>query len=306
MFDIARGSMRGRLKLGVLRTPRNALYAAAVSLVGLVATGVIGLLSPMGHRFDALTLHGFTGLYRPRLAPAIELVMQVGNPPVYALLGALLAGVAVRRGRPLLAVAVVGILFASEGTTELLKPLLGGARPPDWVEGGWAIGQASWPSGHATAAISLSMCAILVTPSHLRHITATVGGLLSITVGYALVVTAAHLASDVIGAVFVSAFWTAAALALLWRRHHGVTRRPVVASVKSAIPLAVMGGLAAIAMLAALATRPQAVARYLPSHAVFLCGALAVASAVALALTALTHMTSGFEDRLDTGPRIPA
>lgn len=294
--ELSRRARRLQSSSGEL-TARSALWAAGVSLSGLIVTGVVALLLPVGYRFDQNTLHGFTQLNQPRVTPAIDLLMQVGNPPVYALLGVLIAGVALRRHRPRLALAVLAILVASGTTAELLKPLLGGTRPPDWVGVGppWAIGQASWPSGHATAAMSLSMSAILVTPARLRHLTAVAGALLTIAVSYALIATAAHLPSDVIGAFFVSSLWTALALAALWRsspstdpserpfHERSVFNRRIVSAVLA-------GGVAAIAVLAF--AKPLAIARYLPAHAEFVFGASLIALLV-LALTAgLLQMAS--------------
>ena len=145
-------------------TSRAALRAAALSLAGLILTGTVALALPAGRGLDATTLHGFMGFDRPVLDPVILLVIQVGNPVIYAFLGALIALAAHRRHQPRLALAIVAILFASVATSEVLKVVLAGSRPGDWISPNWSIGRASWPSGHATAAMSLSMCALMASP----------------------------------------------------------------------------------------------------------------------------------------------
>jgi len=277
-----------------MRGSASPLRAAAFCAVALTLTGVIGLLLPVGYHVDAITLHGFRQLDRPRAAPLFVLLSQVGNPVVYGVVGALIATVALARSRPRVALAVVAILIASGATTELLKPLLGGTRPPEWAGADWTIGQGSWPSGHATAAMSLSMCAILVAPARLRQLTATAGVLLTIAVSYMLVITAAHLLSDVIGAFFVSSLWTTLALAAL---RHGRPARVLAASARPqmanpVLPFAAVVSLGTLVGLAGMIARPEAVAAFLPGHAALMAAVVLIALTVPALAGWLAHMTS--------------
>ena len=217
-------------------TSRAALRAAALSLAGLILTGTVALALPAGRGLDATTLHGFMGLDRPVVDPVIVLVTQVGNPVIYAFLGALIALAAHRRHQPRLALAIVAILFASVATSEVLKVVLAGSRPGDWISPNWSIGGASWPSGHATAAMSLSMCAIMASPPARRQLIAAAGAALTIAVSYALVIAGGHLPSDVVGAFFVSAFWTALALAVLRRHQEGLAPTSWRSFLRSSLP----------------------------------------------------------------------
>ncbi len=261
-----------------MSTSRNALRAAALSLAGLILTGMVALAWPAGRGLDATTLHGFMGLDRPIVDPLVFLVTQVGNPVIYAFLGALIAIAAHRRHQPRLAVAIVAILFASVATSELLKVVLAGARPEDWVSPSWSIGDASWPSGHATAAMSLSMCAIMASPPARRHLVAAAGAALTIAVSYAVVIAGGHLPSDVVGAFFVSAFWTALAVAVLRRHQEGLQPTSWRAFLRSSLPpCAVTWGIGATLAAAAVIARPETVAGYVPGHEKFLIGALLIA-----------------------------
>jgi membrane-associated phospholipid phosphatase len=272
---------------------RTATRAAALSLAGLILTGIVSLALPFGRGLDATTLHGFMGFDRPIADPLLLLVMQVGNPVIYALLGGLIANVALRQRRPQLAVAIVAILFGSVASAELLKLLLAGLRPGVWVTPDWSIGGATWPSGHATAAMSLSMCAIMVSPPARRYLVAAAGAALTIAVSYALVIAGGHLPSDVVGAFFVSALWTSLAVAVLRRNQEEVTLGTWRSFLRSALPpFAVTWGIAAALVLAVVIARPEAVAGYVPGHMRFLVGALLIAMVAQAVVTGFARLLS--------------
>jgi membrane-associated phospholipid phosphatase len=259
-------------------TSRTALRAAALSLAGLILTGILALTWPAGRGFDAATLHGFLSLDRPLLDPLLLLIIQVGNPVIYAFLGGLIVLAARRRQQPRLAMAIVAILFASVATAEVLKVALTGIRPGDWISPDWSIGASSWPSGHAAAAMSLSMCAIMASPPARRHLVAAAGAALTIAVSYALVAAGGHLPSDVVGAFFVSSFWTALALAVLRRHQEGLAPTSWRTFLRSSLPAYVVPwGLAATLVLAVVVARPERVAGWVPGHEKFLVGALLIA-----------------------------
>lgn len=276
-------------------TSRTALGAAALSLAGLILTGIVALVLPVGRSLDATTLHGFMGLDRPIVDPLPPLAIQVGNPVIYAFLGALIAIFALRHGQRRLAVAIVVILFGSVLSAESLKLLLAGSRPEDWIAPGWSIGDASWPSGHATAAMTLSMCAIMVSPPAWRHLAAAAGAVLTIAVSYSLVIAGGHLPSDVIGAFFLSALWTSLAVAVLRRHQDELTASPWRSFLRSSLPAyTVTWGIGASLILALVIARPEAVAGYLPGHETFLVGAMLVALIAQALIT-------GFARLLGTG-----
>jgi membrane-associated phospholipid phosphatase len=97
-------------------------------------------------------------------------------------------------------------------TAEVLKPLL--AHPHARV-GGVSIGAASWPSGHATAALTVVLCTVLVVPQRLRVLAATLGGAYALAVGCSLLILAWHMPSDVLGGYLVATLWMALAVASL-------------------------------------------------------------------------------------------
>jgi hypothetical protein len=162
------------------------------------------------------------------------------------------------------------IIGGANLTTQLLKPALADLRVID-LAGVATIYPGSWPSGHATAAMSLALCCVLVVGPQLRAVAALLGAGYAIAVGYALVSLGWHLPSDILGGYLVAAMFTlvgAAALAALEARrpeHARAARTPAMTPV-SVATLALGAG----AMVA-------------------LVGALAVVRAPGMALSALDH-----------------
>jgi len=187
------------------------LCIAGLCVVALALTYVAAALVPATHFKDALALYRITLLGGPRIDDLANKLLHLLEPLMFTVWGLMLVIVALARGRPRVALAVALVLGLAPGTAEVLKPLL--AHPHAWVEGGSYVGAASWPSGHTTAATILAMCAVLVAPERLRPIVAVLGALLALAAGFAVLVLAWHLPSDVLGAYLLSTFWIALAVA---------------------------------------------------------------------------------------------
>ena len=202
---------------------------------------------------------------------------------VLAAVAAVLAAL-VRRRFDLAAVAVATLAGANL-TTHLLKPLLAHADP---LGGEAARGlDASFPSGHATAAMSLALVAVIVAPRRWRGWVSVLAAGYAACVGVGLVALVAHYPSDVVGGYLVAGAWAAAmaAIALAWRERGGpAPARVPLPSAGTAIALL---GLAVVA--AALLLVPASHLR----HGVFAVSAVAI-SAIALMLPlGLTIVLSG-------------
>ncbi len=201
---------------GVLRTPRIPLLGAAACALGLAATGVVALLLPFGQARDSATLQGFTALNRPRITVLLDHVAHLADPRSYALIGFSLAGIALLRRRPRIAGTIVALLVLTGLTTRELKPLLASPRYDGWLGSG-QIAAASWPSGHATASMTLALCAILAVPARLRPTVAVLGAGFAISVSYSILALGWHFPSDVLGGFLVAMTWTLLAVAgLAW------------------------------------------------------------------------------------------
>jgi membrane-associated phospholipid phosphatase len=201
---------RSRARLENPPSAAAALLVAGLCAVALALTWVVAALVPATHAKDAVALYDFTLLGRPRVDDLANALLHLLEPALYILWGVLLMAVALWRRRPLTALAVGIVMGMAPLTAETLKPLLAHAHSRIY---GDEITAASWPSGHASAATALVMCAVLVAPQRLRPTVAVLGALFAAAVGFSLVLLAWHLPSDVLGGYLVGTLWAALAVA---------------------------------------------------------------------------------------------
>src|SRR5205085_11232822 len=102
------------------------------------------------------------------------------------------------------------------GPPELLKPLLAHPRAASLLGGRAPVGAASWPSGHATAAMSLALTYVLAAPGRLRPVVAALGAAFAVAVSYSFLTLGWHYPSDVFGGFLVATVWTLSGIALLF------------------------------------------------------------------------------------------
>lgn len=277
----------------VLRRPGPPLLLALLGALALALVGAATYLVPLGRARDSAALEGFAALDRPRLNPWLDLVAHLADPGPYALIGLALIAVALARRRPRLAVTVAVLLVLTGATTATLKHAFASPRFEDWIA--WPIADASWPSGHATASMTLALLGILVSPARLRPLAAVVGGGFALAVSYAILALRWHLPSDVLGGYLVAGTWIMAALAALnaaerrWpaRRPPVDERPPGRADVVAALAVAAAAALGAVAVAL---RRPDAVASFVDEHTTF----VAVAAAIAvLGISLATGLAAG-------------
>jgi membrane-associated phospholipid phosphatase len=190
----------------------GALGLAGLCVLALALVWVFAELVPAVQVKDAVALHDFTLLSRPRVDGVATFLLHLLEPLQFVLWGTALVAVAVARDRPRVALAVVAMMALAPLTAETLKPLL--AHPHVSVDG-VSVGPASWPSGHATAALALIYSAVLVAPARLRPLVAGIGAVFAAAVGCSLLILAWHMPSDVIGGYLVATLWAALAVAAL-------------------------------------------------------------------------------------------
>jgi membrane-associated phospholipid phosphatase len=242
------------------RRPLILLALAVTTAIGAVAVWLVALGTPRGRGIDASAMQSFAGAARPPLQPSIMGVAHLADPAPLLIGAILLVAVALLRRRPLMALAVPAILGGANLTTQLLKPALGDLRLID-IFGTTMTYHGSWPSGHATAAMSLALCCVLVVGPELRPLAALLGAGYAIAVGYALVALGWHLPSDVVGGFLVAATFTlagAAALAALERRpeHLRAARAPALTMVPVGALVAAGAMVVALAGMAAFVRAP--------------------------------------------------
>jgi len=178
----------------------------------MIVVWCLAELVPAVHVRDAIVLGHFTQLSGPHMNHALRTVLHLLDPSLFVLWGVALVALALARGRPRTALAIAVVLAFAPLSAEVLKPLLthgsAGYR-------GTRLGISSWPSGHATAALTLALCAVLAAPPRWRAVTATIGILFAAVAGAGLLILAKHMPSDVVGGYLLATMWVALAVAAL-------------------------------------------------------------------------------------------
>jgi membrane-associated phospholipid phosphatase len=265
------------------------LLTAAACALGLVAVGLFGLVSQTGHDRDSAILYGFSLLWRESTNEPLRVIARIPDPLPYAILGCLLIGIALWRRRPWRAATVTVLLLITGATTQILKHVISTPRVSQWL-GPWGqVANASFPSGHSTAAMTLALCAVMVSPPAQRAVVALFGGAFAIAVGYATLALTWHYPSDVVGGYLVAGMWVSLAIAVLQRVEHAgpePTRPPPWE------PLVLLGGVLAVAAAAVVAMEAHAVSFYTQERPTAVVGALAIA-VLAMVLVALISAATG-------------
>ena len=141
-------------------------------------------------------------------------LVDLGDPPTVAVITLALAGLALVRGRPRVAVAVVALIAATSISGEVLKVLLSHPRFPPIFD--YPVGPEALPSGHATAAMSLAFAGVLAAPRRARPFAALLGLLLALGVGVAVISAGWHFPSDVIAGYLLATAWALGLTAALY------------------------------------------------------------------------------------------
>lgn len=244
---------------------------ALASVVAFVALYVFATGTRAGRGVDEDILNN--ALEHTPIEILAWLLVQAVNPVTApaAVIGILWFAL-VKRGRGIAAALAVALLAANT-SAPLLKALLHESDPLGG-ETARDLGPGFFPSGHATAAMSIVLAIIvLVRPGPARARAALVGGLAAGGVAVGNVVALTHHASDVVAAFLLATAWLAATLAFLPPRRTepaGVPRAALaVAALAAALgtvgavvaaglgrpaaPVAAAGGMCAIALVLAAA-----------------------------------------------------
>jgi membrane-associated phospholipid phosphatase len=278
------------------RRARIALIGAAAGVVMLAVTWYVAHYVSLGRSVDASVLHGFSELTRPRLDRVTNFIVSLCDPRQYVVLAALPVLVALVRRRPRVAAMIAVVLLCANETTQLLKPLLAGPRDPvQWV----ALGTASWPSGHATAAMSLALCSVIAAPPRRRPAVAAAMAAFAIAVSYSFLELAWHYPSDVLGGFLVAGTWTllgVAGLSILQARSErtaaeaGRPRRASFSVGEALAPVGVMAAVATVVIGLIVVAHPHEVIAYARDHEAFVLGASTIGALGMLLASGLTLM----------------
>jgi membrane-associated phospholipid phosphatase len=201
----------------------GALWLAGVCLVALALLWAVAELVPAAQVRDAVALRDFTLLNGPHVNAAAKFLLHLLDPSLFTIWAVAIVLIALSGGRPRVALAVACVLAAAPIVSDQLKPVLAHVHSR---AGTVQIGAASWPSGHSTAALALALCAVWVARPRHRPLVAILGALFALAQGFALLVRAWHMPSDVLGGYLMAALFTALALAAVraadrrWPQEH--------------------------------------------------------------------------------------
>jgi membrane-associated phospholipid phosphatase len=266
----------------MLSRSRDALRLVGAGAAALAVGWLVTFHLGFARWLDAAVLQGFVALRRPAIDPFVQALADVGDAVPMVLVGLALVAWAWARGRPRVALAVPAVLLGAELTTQVLKPLLADPRVCQCFADG-RVEAASWPSGHATGAMALALCAVLVAPPRRRPLVAAVGAALAVATSYSLMTMGWHYPSDVLAGFLVATTWALLAVAALraadarWPARSG--REAAVRLGQALAPTAVAGALAGLAVVAVVALRPAQALAYAHAHTSFVLGAATVAAA---------------------------
>ena len=109
------------------------------------------------------------------------------------------------------------MIIGANVTTQLLKTEL--LNRPDLLHRPDAATTPSFPSGHATVAMSLALGLLLVVPARLRIVAGGIGITYAVLIGAATLTAGWHRPSDVVAAYLVTTTWVAfiAGWIIAWR-----------------------------------------------------------------------------------------
>ena len=253
---------------------------------------------------DAAALDGMASLgdHARVYESGMDIVHAVDPVPFAAVTAVIVVVALLGRGiRHAIAAAV--LLAGANVSSQVLKPLLAHTRDTSGFDHVHQLHAQAYPSGHATAAMSLALAAVLVVPRAWRPPVAAVLGAGVLAVSIALVVLNWHFPSDVVGGQLLATTWCLVALAALrwagarWPERGEMARAARGAMVVPGRIAAVVLVLLGIAFAIGLAVnRADAVQAYAQDHTAAVAVGVAIAtSAMALlaAVTALAARRSG-------------
>jgi membrane-associated phospholipid phosphatase len=254
---------------------------------------------------DAAALHGFVSIHRPKVDGIATALAHSCNPLPYAI--ACLAVIAVAlKTRGLRTAALIGVfLVGANATSQALKPALAYHRElyhSDWHL--YNLADAAYPSGHATAAMSISLAVLMVTPRAYRPLVAALGAAFTVAVSFALLILQWHFPSDIVGGYLVATTWGFVSIALLgYINERWPDRGTVRVAAREAMPTSVIAITAWIALAIAFVgaviagMRAREIASFAERHTAAAAVASAIVVAAALLLAAVVAISSRSRSR---------
>ena len=266
---------------------RAPAIAAAVCAAALVALLVAAYAVPPFPSLDATALGGLESLTAHLSATGLNAVAHTADPLPLALMLAVVVAAGFAAGRRRQAVAAALAVGGANLVAQILKVVLAHPRFQNQVAA------AAFPSGHATASMSIALAAVIVATPRWRMLVAPLAGCYALAVATSILILGWHFPSDALGGILVAssfAFASVAAMRALSGRVSELTPLRSLA-IPPPHPLLWVTGLAA-ASLVALAKAPELLS-FARSHTT----ATAALGGVAAACAAMLASASLFADR---------
>src|SRR6478609_9241659 len=178
------------------RTPRIMVAAALWCVVAFFGLLVLAYYVGPTHWLDVASLHGFMSMYNARVDHAATIFAHLCNPLPYAVASLIVVAIAAKVRSPRTAAAIFLFIAGANATSQILKPAL--AHHREIYHSSWHLynlPDAAFPSGHATAAMTLSLAVLIIAPRAFRPLVATFGALFTIAVSFSLLILAYHFPS---------------------------------------------------------------------------------------------------------------
>ena len=270
---------------------RRAVILGAACAVAVATVYLLAVWTAAGQRFEDEVLRAADLVVgSAEQARALNTLDAITVPSVVAAVILVLL-IGLLRRRLFLGFLSVGMIAASIVTTEVFQRFL---QRPILLAHGYRREDQSFPSGHATVAMSLMCAVVMVVPYRFRGVAVFLTSLWAAGVGVATVTASWHRPSDTIGSDLIVVGYACGAVAVLarWGRvREAASRTPLGRALRG-----LLAGAYAVVAVAAFAVAAAVVALVLTtdridtSDAVLLAGrslALSGSAAVAVALLGL-------------------
>ena len=274
---------------------KRPLQLAGVCFGGFWLLLVLAYWVPFVRWADGWAVEGFLNLQSGWTARLAWHVAQLANPFPFAVWTVALAAIALYRRRPRHALAVLVLLGGTNLVAQILKSALAHERHHAFL-GHAQLSAASFPSGHATASMSLAFAAVLVAPPAWRAVVAVAGAGFALLVSESIMLLAWHFPSDVAGGFVLATTFALLTLAALraaearWPERAGRDAAlRALSGVRLGKPAAVVAGFVAATLVGVVVAAGARTVHFAGHHTTAVIAAVLVAAlAAALPVAVVT------------------
>jgi PAP2 superfamily len=194
-------AVEARVREGRVTFPAAWLFLSGLAMAaGVVALWWFFVRRARGQLLDTVALEG-NAIGQDRVDGLATTVLNAVSFASLAVATVAVAVIALARGRVLLTLVVTAFVATANVVTQVLKHGL--YRPDFGVDPERVTAGNSFPSGHATVAMSVVIALILVVPAKARGVAAVMGAGYAAIAGVATMSLGWHRPSDVAGAALV-------------------------------------------------------------------------------------------------------